>query len=228
MCTQLASGRRQPAGAVEEDAFGMCTERPRRRAVGWLALVLVPVVAGCGGKSVSDLASSVKDAASQGVQSVKDKAQEVSQDVAGAARGMTDTAAEAVELSGTMKLTIDQPLEVSACYVSFSHLQAAGAGVLQLQSYRDAQQESFPSVFVRAPCSAGTLAELTGQTIGAQMFVQPQQNGPLWTATAQPVQLKITSIEGKLLKAELAGGSLTHSVTGASQAVTGTFEGVLP
>ena len=173
----------------------MFTERTRRRAAGWLSLVLVSVAAGCGGKSVSDLASSVKDAASQGVQSVKDTAQQVSKDVAGAAQGVTDKASQAVEMAGTMKLTIDQPLEISACYASFSHLQAAGAGVLQLQSYRDAQQESFPSVFVRAQCSAGTLAELAGQTIGAQMFVQPQQNGPLWTATAQPVQLKITAIE---------------------------------
>ena len=206
----------------------MFTKRTRRRAAGWLALVSVSVATGCGGKSVSDLASSVKDAASQGVQSVKDTAQQVSQDVAGAAQGVTDKASQAVEMAGTMKLTIDQPLEIPACYASFSHLQAAGAGVLQLQSYRDAQQESFPSVFVRAQCSAGTLAELAGQTIGAQMFVQPQQNGPLWIATAQPVQLKITAVDGKLLKAELAGGSLTHSVTGASQPVTGAFEGVLP
>jgi hypothetical protein len=206
----------------------MFTQRTRRRAAGWLSLVLVSVAAGCGGKSVSDLASSVKDAASQGVQSVKDTAQQVSQDVTGAAQGVTDKASQAVEMAGTMKLTIDQPLEISACYASFSHLQAAGAGVLQLQSYRDAQQESFPSVFVRAQCSAATLAELAGQTIGAQMFVQPQQNGPLWIATAQPVQLKITAVDGKSLKAELAGGSLTHSVTGASQAVTGAFEGVLP
>ena len=206
----------------------MVTERTRRRAVGWLSLVLVSITAGCGGKSVSDLASSVKDAASQGVQSVKDTAQQVSKDVSGTAQGVTDKASQAVELAGTMKLTIDQPLVISACYASFSRLKAAGVGVLQLQSYRDAQHESFPSVFVRAQCSAGTLAELAGQTIGAQMFVQPQQDGPLWTATVQPVQLKITAIEGKVLKAEIAGGSLTQSATGASQAVTGAFEGVLP
>jgi hypothetical protein len=206
----------------------MFTKRTRSRIVGWLSLVLVSVATGCGGKSVSDLASSVKDAASQGVQSVKDTAQQVSKDVAGTAQGVTDKASQALELAGSMKLTIDQPLEIPACYASFSHLQAAGAGVLQLQSYRDAQQESYPSVFVRAPCSASTLAELAGQTIGAQMFVQPQQNGPLWTATAQPVQLKITAVEGKILKAELAGGSLTQSATGASQVVTGVFEGVLP
>nr|MCU0875730.1 hypothetical protein [Pirellulaceae bacterium] len=77
----------------------MFTKRTRRRAAGWLLLVLVSVAAGCGGKSVSDLASSVKDAASQGVQSVKDTAQQVSQDVAGAAQGVTDKASQAVEMA---------------------------------------------------------------------------------------------------------------------------------
>jgi hypothetical protein len=192
-----------------------------------MSLVLASAAAGCGGKSVSELASSVKDAASQGVQSVKDTAQQVSKDVTGAAQGVTDKASQAVQMAGTMKLKIDQPVETPACYVSFSHLQAAGAGVLQLQSYRDAETESFPSVFVRAQCSAGTLAELAGQTVAAQMFVQPQQNGPLWTATAQPVQLKITAIQDKLVKAEIVGGNLAHSGTGATQAVTGAFEGVL-
>lgn len=205
----------------------MLTETQSRRVFWSISLVVAASAVGCG-KSVSDLASSVKDAASQGVQSVKDTAQQVSQEVADKARSVTDKTAQTLEMAGSMRLTIDQPLQVSACYVSFSHLKAAGAGVLQLQSYRAAGQESFPSVFVRASCSSATLAELAGQTLAAQMFVQPQQNGPLWSATAQPIQLKVTSVAEKQLKAEIVGGSLVHSDTGAGQAVTGTFEGVLP
>jgi hypothetical protein len=71
------------------------------------------------------------------------------------------------------------------------------------------------------------LPELAGQTIAAQMFVQPEQNGPIWSATAQPVQLKITAVEATQLKAEIVSGSLANSSTGATQAVTGTFQGVL-
>ena len=126
-----------------------------------------------------------------------------------------------------MQLTIDQPLQISACYASFSHLKAAGAGILQVQSYREAEQESFPSVFVRATCSAATLAELAGQTLAAQMFVQPQQNGPIWAATTQPIQLKIASVDEKQLKAEIVSGNLANSGTGATLAVTGSFQGVL-
>jgi predicted small secreted protein len=205
----------------------MLTETPSLRVLWSVSLALAATAAGCG-KSVSDIASSVKDAASQGVQSVKGTAQQVSQDVANKVQGVTDQAAQTLEMAGSMQLTIDQPLQVSACYASFSRLKAAGAGVLQLQSYRDAGQETFPSVFVRAPCSSATLAELTGQTLAAQMFVQPQQNGPVWSATAQPVQLKITAVQEKEVKAEIVGGSLAHSGTGATQAVTGTFQGMLP
>ena len=204
----------------------MLTKTQSRRVVWWFSLVLAATAAGCG-KSVSELASSVKDAASQGVQTVKDKAQQVGQDVAQKAQGVTDKASQTLQLAGTMQLTIDKPLQISGCYASFSHLQAAGAGVLQLQSYRDAQQESFPSVFVRGSGSSATLPELAGQTIAAQMFVQPEQNGPIWSATAQPVQLKITAVEAKQLKAEIVSGSLANSSTGAVQAVTGTFQGVL-
>ncbi len=204
----------------------MLTETQSRCILGSISLVLAVTAAGCG-KSVSDLASSVKDAASEGMQSVKDKAQQVGQDVADKARGMTDKAAETLEMAGTMQLKIDQPLQVSACYASFSRVQAAGVGVLQLQSYRDAPQEAFPSVFVRASCSSATLADLAGQTLAAQMFVQAQENGPVWSATDQPVQLKITAVEEKQLKAEIVSGSLAHSGTGATQAVSGTFEGVL-
>jgi len=186
------------------------------------------VAAGCGGKSVSDLASSVKDAATEGVQSVKDTAQQVSQDMTGAAQNVTDKASQALEMAGTMKLAIDRPLDISACYASFSRVAAADAAVLQLQSYRDARGESYPAVFVYASCTAGTPEELAGRTLDAQMFVQLEPDGPLWAATTQPVPLKVTAVDGKLLRAELVGGSLTHSVTGASQPVTGTFEGVLP
>ncbi len=204
----------------------MLTETQSRCILGSISLVLAVTAAGCG-KSVSELASSVKDAASEGMQSVKDTAQQVGQDVADKARGVTDKAAETLEMAGTMQLKIDQPLQVSACYASFSRVQAAGVGVLQLQSYRDAPQEAFPSVFVRASCSAATLADLAGQTLAAQMFVQAQENGPVWSATDQPVQLKITAVEEKQLKAEIVSGSLAHSGTGATQAVSGTFEGVL-
>jgi len=204
----------------------MLRETQSRRVLWSISMVWAATAAGCG-KSVSDIASSVKDAASEGVQSVKDTAQQVSQDVTNKVQGVTDQAAQTLEMAGSMQLQIDQPLQVSACYASFSHVKAAGAGVLQLQSYREAEQESFPSVFVRAPCSTATLAELTGQTLAAQMFVQPQQNGPVWSATAEPVQLKITAVEEKQLKAEIVGGNLANSGTGATQAVTGSFEGVL-
>ncbi len=206
----------------------MLAKRTRCHSIPWLLSLLLLNVVGCGGQSVSDLASSVKDAATQGVQSVKDTAQQVSQDVTGAAQNVTDKASQTLELAGTMKLTVDQPVEIPACYASFSRVDAAGAGVLELKSYRDAQGESQPSVLVHAPCSVNTLTELTGQTLAAQMFLQPEADGPLWTATTQPVSLKITAIDGKRIRAELAGGSLTHSATGASQSVTGVFEGVLP
>jgi hypothetical protein len=184
-------------------------------------------MAGCSGSDVKDLASSVKEAASQGMQSVSETAQQVKDDVSEAARGATDTVSEGLDLAGSMNLVVNQPVQVGACYASFVPAGAGREGVLQLQSYRDAEGESFPSVFVRSQCAAASVAELAGQTIPAQMFVQLQQDGPIWHAELEPVQLKITSVQDKLLNAELAGGTLLDTGSGTTQPVQGSFQGVL-
>ena len=62
----------------------------------------------------------------------------------------------------------------------------------------------------------------------ARLFVQPQQNGPLWySAVGSPVEVKIVSIEEQTLTAELVGGTLENTTTGQT-GVTGTFQGILP
>ena len=92
-----------------------------------------------------------------------------------------------------------------------------------------ADQESFPSVFLQAQVTAGSLAELTGQVVTARLFVQPQENGPVWfNEESAPIELRIVSIDEKLLTAEVAGGNLRNAQTGVDVPVTGKFSGVVP
>jgi hypothetical protein len=101
--------------------------------------------------------------------------------------------------------------------------------VLQLQSYRDAENESFPSVFLRSQVNASSPSDLIGQIVTARLFVQQDAQGSvLFSETGSPVELKIVSFEEQLLTAELVAGSLLDTATGESVAVTGKFEGVLP
>ena len=127
-----------------------------------------------------------------------------------------------------MELTLDAPVKTGACYVQLLTIPGGRPGILQLQSYREAAQESFPSAFVRAQVTVGTVAELKGQTVPAELFVQSQKDGPTWSTRGELVQLKIVSVEAKTLTAEIAEGTLINDGTGASQAVKGTLQGVLP
>lgn len=178
---------------------------------------------GCGTKNLSELAGDAKKAATDAAGQAGEAAKGLTQ----SAQKVTTKAAETMELAGSMELTLDQPYKTSACYVKFMAFKSGRPSILQLQSYREAGQEGFPSAFVRAEVSAGTLAELVGQTVGAQAFVQPQADGPTWAPQPALVQLKILAVDAKTLTAEIVGGALVHSGTAAAQPVKGVLKGVL-
>ena len=200
----------------------MCGTSPLRLSM--LAVLAAAVwLTGCG-KKVSEIANSIKNTAAD----VAGKAEKAAQNAAQTAQNATGKASEALALVGSMELTLDGPLKTNACYVKLITSADGRASVLQMQSYQNASQESFPSALLRAQVSAANLADLNGQTIPAQLFVQAQKDGPTWSTQQELVQVKITVVDAKNVSAELAGGSLLNASTGASQAVKGTFKGVVP
>ncbi len=197
-----------------------------KQSVGLLVAVATLLVAGCD-TDVGELASSVKEAASEGVDKVSETVSETAAEVKDTVQDATDTVSEGVGLAGSIDMKLDSPIQAGACYAKFVQPASSRPGVFQLQSYRDAADESFPSVFVQAQVSAATLVELTGQTLPAQVFVQSTQDGPTWHAETDPIQLKIGAVEDKLISAEIVSGALVNADTGVSQPIQGTFSGVL-
>ncbi len=204
----------------------MCLTNSLKHLIGPVAALAVVWIAGCD-TDVADLASSVKDAATDGVDKVQQSVSETAKEVRETVQDATDTVNEGVGLAGSIDMKLDAPIQVGACYVKFVQPVSGRPGVLQLQSYREADDESFPSVFVQTQVSATTASELVGQTLAAQVFVQATKDGPTWHTETAPVQIKIASIEEKTVSAEIVSGSLTNTGTGASQPIQGTFSGVL-
>lgn len=204
----------------------MCCTNSLKQLVGPMMALATLLVAGCD-TDVGELASSVKEAASEGVDKVSETVSETAAEVQDTVQDATDTVSEGVGLAGSIDMTLDSPTQVGACYAKFVQPASSRPGVFQLQSYRDAADESFPSVFVQAQVSAATVAELTGQTLPAQMFVQSTQDGPTWHTETDPVQIRIGAVEDELVSAEIVGGALVNAATGASQPIQGTFSGVL-
>jgi hypothetical protein len=176
-----------------------------------------------------DKAGQLFDKATEGAGELKDGVADKGKDLLQSGVAQVQ---EQANLAGSIDLSVADPTQ--ACYVNFIPQGSGRPTVLQLQSYREAKQEAFPSVFLQAQVDAEALSELVDQTIDARLFVQPQENGPvlfsenLGGENANPVKLKIVSLEEKLLTAELVSATLRNTATGENVDVTGTFTGVLP
>jgi len=187
----------------------------------WLALATL----GCSKEDFTELVDKAKNAATEGSSQVAENVEAAKQKMASASAGVQ----EQLNLAGRIELSVGEPARTDACYVNFVPQGSGRPTILQLQSYRSAAQESFPSIFLQAQTNAESLTELVGKTLPARLFVQPQQGGPvLFSQDAEPVALKIVSVDDKTLAAELVSGSLLNTASGTSIAATGTFTGTLP
>lgn len=198
------------------------------RILGCALLLFAGLAGGCSKEKLDELVEKSKQQIDQGVQ----KAQEsINDNVAKAQEGATQaagTAQEKLQLAGSITLGADGTFKTNGCYARFVAPTAGRPAVLRIQSYRDAASEDYPSVFLRATVTATQPSELVGQTIPAQMFAQAQSGGPVWFADATaPVQLKVVSVDGGKIVAEVAGGALLHSEGGQAVAAAGKLEGVL-
>ena len=131
-------------------------------------------------------------------------------------------------MAGSIELVAGEPLKTEACYVSFIPQGEGRPTAFQLQSYRDAERESFPSVYLQAQVQANSLAELQDEPLLARMFVQREAEGPiLFSDIATPIEFKITAIADQLVSAELTSATLRETTTGAEIPVSGKFTGLI-
>lgn len=189
----------------------------------WLALVAAVALAGCGDTNISEITSTIKDTASQGASQVTEKVKEAT---ATASKSVT-TVTETLELAGSMELSVNAPMKTGGCYVHLIESPSGRPTILQMQSYKSKDQESFPSVFIRAEVPTGSASTLAGQTVAADMFVLAAADGPLWFSRKAPVQLKIASVQEKVVSAEIVGGELFNTADGTSSPVKGSCSGAL-
>jgi len=159
----------------------------------------------------------VSDAVREGVEGVKEAVSQT-----------TEAVKEHTSLAGSIELTVDKPLKTGRCYLALVSLTSGRPGILQMTSYQNAGDESFPSVFFRAEVSAAELAELVGQEVAGQLYVQAVKDGPVWhSADDRPVRVAITSAADGSIEGEVRGGDLVNTDTGQSNSVTGKFAGSL-
>jgi hypothetical protein len=173
------------------------------------AAVAVAAVAGCGKEEMAEVFKKGADSVGQAVSKT------------------TELVKEQAQLAGQFELTLDVPVKAGRCYATLVSLSGRPS-VLTMSSCKEAGDESFPSVLLRAEVTAGTLAELSGQKVAAQLYVQTEAEGPVWhSPEGQSVEVSITTAGDGSVEGELLGGTVVRTDTGQSTAVTGKFTGSL-
>lgn len=191
------------------------------------ALAVAPT--GCGEGDVTEQLNKgleqAKESVSKGVEQAKEGVQKISE----TAKQATTTAKEVAGLSGKITLSFNPPIATTGAYAAFTAPAGDRSGAIAFQSYAPGQAETFPSVYVRSLTSAKTLNELIGTSLACEIFVQEKADGPIWRLTAgDAAQIKITAVEGKLVKAEISGASLHETSAEQAMTVNGQIEAVLP
>lgn len=185
-------------------------------------LVLVAVVAfGCSKEDLTGALDKAKNAVAENAEKAKSAVQEKMETT-------TEQVQEQLNLAGNFELTAGEPVKTGACYVRLIEQGAGRPSVLQLSSYRDAERESFPSVFLQAQVDATSISELIGKPQSGRLFIQREAQGPvLFSESASPIQFNITSVDEQLVSAELTNGTLRETQSGIEIPITGTLTGVL-
>ena len=131
------------------------------------------------------------------------------------------------------QLSFQEQVKTERCFVRFLQPGSGRPNVVQISSYLDAIDETYPSVFLQAEVQAKTPHELAGVTTTAQLFVRMGPNGPTYFAPrSQPVELRIDllrgpQIEGEIVQGHLIGADDDDAAATESTPLTGKFIGEL-
>lgn len=178
---------------------------PRSQSIAGLA-ILVLCVAGCDTKKVTEAVSTTVDAAKNTVNQT------------------VETVKQEANLAGSMDLSTSPPVATSACYATLTVTGGERPNVLQLASYKDAELERFPSMFIKANVKANSLQELSGQNLQAELYAQAVENGTVWhTRTGSPASVTISAVDATSLTGECNGVKLINAETGEETTVNGKF-----
>ena len=137
-----------------------------------------------------------------------------------------DDVKQTVGTAGSVELDVGGPVATRGCYANWLRFSGRPT-VLQVASYVDPTNESFPSFFLRGQTDSAEPSALIGAALDVEAYLQREADGPIWHTTAeQPAQIVIRSASAEGFAADLQG-VLVNSATGESQNVTGKLSGKL-
>lgn len=118
-------------------------------------------------------------------------------------------------------------IEVASCFGEWLQFSDGRPAVLQLRSYQDRQQETYPAIFARAIVPANS-NEIAKQDMLVHLYVQQTADGPIfYTPDDAPVEISIIKND-ESFTAELSSCQLLDSDSGQAVQASGMFVFTLP
>lgn len=181
---------------------------------------------GCDSEKVNEMVAKAKetagDLADKGKEAIN-KGKEAVSTAADSASQMATNAGNLVQLNGNAKITLDSPSDFPASFVRVIPL-ANGTNVLQVKSYKDGQEDSYPSYLLQGVTDQISVDSLSGKSVPCQFYAQQFEGGSVWkNADAQPVVLQFQKVEDKLT-ASFKDAAIVNLESGSEVTGSGTFE----
>ncbi len=186
-----------------------------RRLTWRLSLLLLTFeIIGCSNEQVKQLTDQVSKQAEQVTKQANEAVQKIAPQVEDAlSSGPTGEAA----------FQVDNSVKMQNAFGRLIILKPDRKNILQVRSYDDEADESFPSFLYQAQTDSENLQACIGQSFEGKLFIQVSANGPIWnTADTDQVTLKIAEQAEGVLVAEVVSGKLEND-SGTSSAVKGTL-----
>ncbi len=128
--------------------------------------------------------------------------------------------------TGEISLTLDAPTLARNANATLVLLEPNRPSVLQIRSYANPTQETYPAIFFQGSVAADSMSGLVGKTILGKLFVQPTADGTIWFSDdSSPISLTIQSLEDTELVGSFGPGSLTDAA-GTTSPLSGTVRAV--
>ena len=123
---------------------------------------------------------------------------------------------------GEFALTVDGSVGTKSANCRILDLGGRG-NIVQMRSYFDTKNETFPSIFFQGPVEATDVSRLVGQSVQGTMFIQATANGTIWsTPLGQSVTITFSSVDGNEILGKVVEGTLVND-QGDSKPCQGTF-----
>ncbi|MEM7785625.1 MAG: hypothetical protein AAF623_19920 [Planctomycetota bacterium] len=174
---------------------------------------------GCNNEKVKELVDKAKDAAND----LSEKGTEALNTAKDSASKLTTGAGNLISMNGKANFKLDSPTDFPASFVRVIPLYN-GTHVVQIKSYKDGQEDTYPSFLIQGLVEPASVEGLSGQSVPCQLFAQLSDGSDVWTNAAGQDVIINFSRQNDQITASFSNATIVNTQTGSQAASSGTFE----